>query len=109
MKTRVRQLANDKWVCELKRWWHGWRVVYFMELTTQFSMRNGHSAKSLCTEAPGSDHYPTMWKSSEWAARMVEDEILAYFGKGKESSKPREVIDVDDIGRTPFPKRARET
>lgn len=81
MKTRVRQLANGKWVCEIKRWHElRWKSAYLMCLQSRQSMENGHQALMLCVRAPGDTHYSTMWKVTRSEAEAVQRDILAYAG-----------------------------
>jgi hypothetical protein len=83
MKLRVRQLANDQWILEARRWhqfaWRGARID--RSQTTPCAAAAGvFDLPRLAIEAPDSIHYPLTWHSSKDSAIAAFKDARALLG-----------------------------
>lgn len=82
MKTRVRELADGRWVCEVKRWWHGWHgAIIETPYSTLVALHQEKQLRVVRAFAPGSGHYSICIRSKAEALR-VKSEADALFGVG---------------------------
>ena len=80
MKTRVRQMPNGKWLCEVKRWlWPSWRAAGFGTYPSGFSTKQGRDVMYFKPIKPADDHYPCLWHDTEADAKKVMLDVISFF------------------------------
>lgn len=84
MKTRIRQLSNDKWIVEAKEWnsfkWYGIYICNSSETKLPIMIWMGVTG-NIVKVNKGGLHYPLCWHDTKEQATNAENVVKAIWGK----------------------------
>lgn len=89
IQTNVRELANGKWVCDIRgpgffdSTWKAARITKTHTVHTARELKNYDGVMSISREAPASVHYPLCFHETKEEAEQVQRDVRAFYGEGK--------------------------
>ncbi len=82
MKLRIRQLMNDQWIVERRRWFRWTAVWVVRSMTTRAGAEAGRdSLPMIYSERPGDSNYPMTWHATREQAVETWREVKALQGE----------------------------